>query len=120
MLAELAGLKNIEILEETWAESLKKIVVYVPAGYEQAVRDAMCGAGAGHIGAYSHCTFGAAGKGTFLPLEGTKMCIRDRRGRGALLSGALYPSAYLDLCLYRNPWRYRRWLFCEVWLAGSV
>ena len=71
VLAELAGLKNIEILEETWAESLKKIVVYVPAGYEQAVRDAMCGAGAGHIGAYSHCTFGAAGKGTFLPLEGT-------------------------------------------------
>ena len=43
-----------------------------------------------------------------------------QRGRGALLSGALYPSAYLDLCLYRNPWRYRRWLFCEVWLAGSV
>ena len=32
VLAELAGLKNIEILEETWAESLKKIVVYVPAG----------------------------------------------------------------------------------------
>ena len=30
VLAELAGLKNIEILEETWAESLKKIVVYVP------------------------------------------------------------------------------------------
>ena len=25
-----------------------------------------------------------------------------------------------NLCLYRNPWRYRRWLFCEVWLAGSV
>lgn len=47
VLAELAGLKNIEILEETWAESLKKIVVYVPAGYEQAVRDAMCGAGQG-------------------------------------------------------------------------
>ena len=54
VLAELAGLKNIEILEETWAESLKKIVAYVPVGHEQAVRDAMCGAGAGHIGAYSH------------------------------------------------------------------
>ena len=47
VLAELAGLKNIEILEETWAESLKKIVVYVPVGHEQAVRDAMCGAEAG-------------------------------------------------------------------------
>ncbi len=71
VLAELAGLENIELLEETWAQSLKKIVVYVPVGHEEAVREAMCAAGAGHIGAYSHCTFGAEGKGTFLPLEGT-------------------------------------------------
>lgn len=71
VLAELAGLEHIEILEETWAQALKKIVVYVPVGYEDAVRNAMCGAGAGHIGAYSHCTFGAEGKGTFLPLAGT-------------------------------------------------
>ena len=72
VLAELAGLEDIEILEETWAEDLKKIVVYVPVGYEDALRDAMCAAGAGHIGAYSHCTFGARGMGTFLPLDGTK------------------------------------------------
>lgn len=78
VLAELAGLKNIEILEETWAESLKKIVAYVPVGHEQAVRDAMCGAGAGQIGAYSHCTFGAAGKGTFLPLEGTNPFLGEQ------------------------------------------
>ena len=71
VLAELAGLERIEILEETWVQGLKKIVVYVPVGYEQAVRNAMCSAGAGHIGAYSHCTFGTAGKGTFLPPEGT-------------------------------------------------
>ena len=71
VLAELAGLDNIELLEETWAQSFKKIVVYVPVGHEEAVREAMCAAGAGHIGAYSHCTFGTEGKGTFLPLEGT-------------------------------------------------
>ena len=71
VLAELVGLENVELLEETWAETYKKIVVYVPVGHEAAVRNAMCEAGAGHIGAYSHCTFGAAGKGTFLPLEGT-------------------------------------------------
>lgn len=71
VLAELAGLENIEILEETWAQSLKKIVVYVPVGQEEAVREAMCNAGAGQIGAYAHCTFGAAGKGTFFPLEHT-------------------------------------------------
>ena len=78
VLAELAGLENIGILEETWAQSLKKIVVYVPVGHEDAVRNAMCEAGAGHIGAYSHCTFGAAGKGTFLPLEGTNPFLGEQ------------------------------------------
>ncbi len=72
VLAELAGLEHIEILEETWTQPLKKIVVYVPVGFEEAVRNAMCEAGAGQIGAYSHCTFGVQGKGTFLPLEGTQ------------------------------------------------
>lgn len=75
VLAELIGLENVEILEETWAEELKKIVVYVPLGHETAVRDAMCAAGAGHIGAYSHCTFAAKGMGTFLPSEGTNPFI---------------------------------------------
>ncbi len=78
VLAELAGLEEIEILEETWAQELKKIVAYVPVGYEEAVRSAMCEAGAGHIGAYSHCTFGAAGKGTFLPLEGTNPFLGEQ------------------------------------------
>lgn len=62
----------------------------------------------------AHCTADGGYAGA-----GEKQNYRQR-GRSALLSGALYPSAYLDLCLYRNPWRYRRWLFCEVWLAGSV
>lgn len=78
VLAELAGLKEVELLEETWAQSFKKIVVYVPVGHEEAVREAMCAAGAGHIGAYSHCTFGAAGKGTFLPLEGTNPFLGEQ------------------------------------------
>ncbi len=78
VLAELAGLEDIEILEETWAEDLKKIVVYVPVGYEETVREAMCAAGAGHIGAYSHCTFGVKGTGTFLPLDGTKPFLGEQ------------------------------------------
>lgn len=78
VLAELIGLEHIEILDETWAQSLKKIVVYVPVGHEDAVREAMCAAGAGHIGAYSHCSFGAAGKGTFLPLDGTNPYIGEQ------------------------------------------
>ncbi len=72
VLAELAGLENIEILEETTAEELKKIVVYVPLTHEEAVRAALCNAGAGHIGKYACCTFGAKGTGTFLPLKGAE------------------------------------------------
>ena len=78
-----------------------------------AVQNAPCYVGR-YCGNVCHCTADGGYAGA-----GEKQNHRQR-GRGALLSGALYPSAYLDLCLYRNPWRYRRWLFCEVWLAGSV
>ena len=78
-----------------------------------AVQNAPCYVGR-YCGNVCHCTADGGYAGA-----GEKQNYRQR-GRGALLSGALYPSAYLDLCLYRNPWRYRRWLFCEVWLAGSV
>ncbi len=71
VLAKIAGLENIKILQETSHEDLKKIVVYVPQGYEENVQQAMCDAGAGFIGNYSHCSFAAEGIGTFLPLEGT-------------------------------------------------
>lgn len=72
ILAELAGLQNVTYLEETNAQTLHKIVTYVPAEFADKVRDAMCQAGAGHIGGYSHCTFGAKGEGTFLPLDGAE------------------------------------------------
>jgi dinuclear metal center YbgI/SA1388 family protein len=72
VLAKLAGLEDIEILKETSADVLKKIVVYVPVTHEEVVREALCCGGAGHIGNYACCTFGAKGKGTFLPLDGAK------------------------------------------------
>jgi len=71
VLAKCCELENIEILEETHAESLQKIVVYVPTDHVETVRESMCQAGAGHIGAYAHCTFATEGIGTFLPSEGT-------------------------------------------------
>lgn len=52
-------------------EKAYKVVVFVPRGHEDAVRDAMAREGAGHIGNYSYCTFQAPGQGTFLPLEGS-------------------------------------------------
>ncbi len=75
ILAEIIGLTNLEILEETYTEKLKKIVVYVPQSHLEVVREAMGNAGGGHIGGYSHCTFQNAGEGTFLPLEGTSPYI---------------------------------------------
>lgn len=71
VLAELIGLQNIRLLEETSAQKLKKLVVYIPVTHTEQVRDAMCAAGAGHIGNYASCTFGTRGEGTFLPLAGT-------------------------------------------------
>jgi dinuclear metal center YbgI/SA1388 family protein len=75
VLAELIGLTNVEILEETFAEALRKIVIYVPQSHLDGVREAMCNAGGGQNGGYSHCTFQTAGEGTFLPLEGTSPYI---------------------------------------------
>lgn len=70
-LAALAGLKEHEVLLKAGEERYVKLVVFVPRGHEDAVRDALGRAGAGHIGNYSHCTFQTPGTGTFLPLEGT-------------------------------------------------
>lgn len=66
------GFSSSAIIEETYREKLFKLVVYVPAGYEDSVADAMCSAGAGYIGKYSGCTFRSKGTGTFEPQEGAK------------------------------------------------
>jgi len=67
-LSQKLGLEETEVLQ-TAEEDLYKIVVFVPRGYEDKVRDAMGNAGAGWIGNYSHCSFMALGTGTFKPLE---------------------------------------------------
>jgi len=77
ILAGYMDLQDIEILEESHIQKLKKIVVYVPADYVEAVRTALCEAGAGHIGGYAGCTFETEGIGTFLPLDGTKPHIGE-------------------------------------------
>jgi len=76
-LANIFELKNIEILEETGREKLYKLVVFIPEGYEEKVRQAIGEKGAGFIGNYSFCTFQTPGTGTFLPLEGTNPFIGE-------------------------------------------
>jgi dinuclear metal center YbgI/SA1388 family protein len=50
---------------------LLKLVVYVPAGHEEAVADALFAGGAGRIGRYDRCSFRGEGVGTFRAGEGT-------------------------------------------------
>ena len=72
VLAEAIGLENISPFVFAGKEKYYKLVVYVPDGYEEEVREAICANGAGWIGKYSDCSFRCQGKGTFKPLEGTK------------------------------------------------
>ena len=51
---------------------LCKVYCFVPVGHLEAVRAAMFGAGAGHIGGYSECSFGTEGFGTFKGGEGAQ------------------------------------------------
>lgn len=75
ILAGLLQLDHLEILAPSSEEKFFKLVVFVPKDHLEQVRDAVCRAGAGWIGNYSHCTFASPGNGTFLPLEGTNPFI---------------------------------------------
>ena len=77
-LGELLGLKKMRPFFPTGMEELEKLVVFVPEGHEDKVRDALAGAGAGWIGNYSHCTYQLLGTGTFLPREGTSPFVGTR------------------------------------------
>lgn len=75
LLAEALGLEETEVLVPTYAEEMKKLVVFVPSSHADAVRTAIGNTGAGHIGNYSHCTFNSEGTGTFRPKEGANPYI---------------------------------------------
>lgn len=75
VLAKELKLESVKPLQITNYDSFKKIVVFVPKQYVDNVINALANAGAGCIGNYSHCTFRAEGKGTFMPLEGTNPFI---------------------------------------------
>ena len=52
-----------------------KLVVFIPIESAAKVSNAVFAAGAGVIGNYSKCGFGAEGTGSFLPLKGAKPAI---------------------------------------------
>ena len=66
-LAARLGVLSPQPLETGAPGNLLKLVVFVPAGYEERVANALHLSGAGHIGGYDRCTFRATGTGTFRP-----------------------------------------------------
>jgi dinuclear metal center YbgI/SA1388 family protein len=71
-------------LQSNPAESLVKLVVFVPEKHASEVREAICAAGAGQIGGYDQCAFATAGEGTFRGGEGTRPFL----GRAGVLEKA--------------------------------
>lgn len=77
-LAEIVGIKDAKPIGDyvqTDLDDKYKLVVFVPIEAVAEVSDAVFKAGAGHIGNYSNCGFGAQGQGTFKPLAGAKPAI---------------------------------------------
>ncbi len=60
-------------------DELLKLVVFVPAGYEDVVAEALFQGGAGQIGNYDRCSFLSDGTGTYRPGEESHP-FRGRRG----------------------------------------
>ena len=82
-LADIVGIKDGEPIGDYVANPAGdnyKLVVFVPIESLADVSNAVFAAGAGAIGNYSHCSFGADGTGTFLPLKGARPAI-GRRGK---------------------------------------
>lgn len=70
-LAEALGLTVEAVLDPAAAApDTDKWVILVPPENTDAVRDAVFAAGAGHVGAYSHCSWSVTGSGQFLPGDG--------------------------------------------------
>ncbi|MGQ9687983.1 MAG: Nif3-like dinuclear metal center hexameric protein [Desulfobaccales bacterium] len=83
-LVGLLGLNDLEVLSPVRRDPWVKLVVFVPVGYEEPVRQALLDDRVGVIGRYSHCSFAARGQGTYLPLEGS----HPFRGEAAILARA--------------------------------
>lgn len=71
-LAHLLDLRGIEVFAPAASDPWCKLVVFVPAGYEDRVRQALFDDRTGVIGRYSQCSFAGRGQGTYLPEAGAR------------------------------------------------
>jgi dinuclear metal center YbgI/SA1388 family protein len=74
-MAFALGLRDVVPLQPDVSRPREKLVVFVPHGHAEAVRQAITQAGAGAIGDYDACTFTSSGEGRFRPLPGARPAI---------------------------------------------
>jgi dinuclear metal center YbgI/SA1388 family protein len=77
VLARRIGLKNLKVLAKARKTEIYKLVMYVPATYEQEVLHSLFETKAGKIGSYSCCSFRNHGKGTFRPESSAKPFVGE-------------------------------------------
>jgi len=73
------GLENTQVLQPLRGR-LMQLNTYAPRPIAGAIRDALFAAGAGHIGAYSECSFSTEGQGSFRPSEQANPTIGQAGG----------------------------------------
>lgn len=64
-------------LQEDGVENWLKLVVFVPVGHEDRMREELSKAGAGQLGRYSACTFQTPGTGTFRAEDGASPFVGE-------------------------------------------
>ena len=67
-IAEKLGLRHVKILRPK-AQTLMKLITFVPLEHTKIVLEALGQAGAGQIGEYKNCSFRTLGTGTFQPTD---------------------------------------------------
>ena len=76
-LAVALGLEELSPLATSPGPPTDKLVVFVPTGSADAVREALALAGAGRIGEYDHASFSTPGEGRFRPLDGANPTVGE-------------------------------------------
>jgi dinuclear metal center YbgI/SA1388 family protein len=74
-MARALGLVDVRPLQADPTPARDKLVVFVPVGDADKVREAITAAGAGAIGDYDSATFTSTGEGRFRPLPGANPAI---------------------------------------------
>ncbi len=77
-LADALGLTNPAPFGPVAGAEAVKIVTFVPEAAVDEVRAGLAAAGAGEIGAYTHCSFTVRGEGSFFPGPETQPAVGSR------------------------------------------